>query len=500
MSQSRPLILFDQQKPESNYDCACPDLPFAMSGALAETEDDCACTSQPFGVFTVPLNRENNIEREIRETFLHLTPHLYTDPLPHDFILAYGPYCPAGPVVLNPPAFNRLLEFHTPQPLDQAVDYTLAECGLILPTGQKPTMRWGQPTTLTAWLHVTNACNLDCPYCYVRKSSERMSIDVGRKAVESVFRSALGQGFKAVKLKYAGGEAALHFKLVQQLHRYAQHLAARTGLDLRAVVLSNGTVWTLAMARWLVDAGVKLMISLDGVGAAHDAQRPTRAGRGSFARIEHIVDNVLLPTGVKPDISITITARNSSAAAEAVAWAIERDLPFSLNFYRENLLSVSYASLKLEETQIIEGLRRAYGVVEQRLPLRPFLSGLLDRMQPEAHTHTCGVGQSYLVFTHTGQVAQCQMHLDQGQNYTGADDVLKLAANGLIPLVAVDEKEGCRDCLWRYRCAGGCPLETYRATGRFDVKSPHCNIYTTLFPEALRLEGLRLLKLEGYLP
>ena len=92
------------------------------------------------------------------------------------------------------------------------------------------------------------------------------------------------------------------------------------------------------------------------------------------------------------------------------------------------------------------------------------------------------------------------MHLEQGVAFRNADDALKLVAGGPIRTVSVDDKEGCRDCVWRYRCAGGCPLETYRATGRFDVKSPHCNIYTTLFPEALRLEGLRLMKVEGYLP
>jgi uncharacterized protein len=31
-----------------------------------------------------------------------------------------------------------------------------------------------QLDTLTVWLHIANACNLDCPYCYVRKSSARM--------------------------------------------------------------------------------------------------------------------------------------------------------------------------------------------------------------------------------------------------------------------------------------------------------------------------------------
>jgi uncharacterized protein len=325
-----------------------------------------------------------------------------------------------------------------------------------------------------------------------------MAEEVGLKAIEAVFRSAEKNGFQAVKLKYAGGEAALHFKLVQRLHRYAQQVAANKGLELRAVVLSNGTVWTPAMAQWLVDSKVKLMISLDGVGAAHDAQRPTRSGRGTFAQIERNVDHILLPAGVRPDISITITGRNAFAAADAVAWAIERDLPFSLNFYRENLLSAYYQDLKLEEQQIIEGMRQAYRVVEKCLPTRPFLGGLLDRVQVEAHTHTCGVGQSYMVFTHTGQVAQCQMHLGEGKTFNGTDDPLKLMAQG-IPVISVDDKSGCKECAWRYRCAGGCPLETYRATGRFDVQSPHCHIYTTLFPEALRLEGLRLLKVEGYL-
>jgi uncharacterized protein len=58
----------------------------------------------------------------------------------------------------------------------------------------------------------------------------------------------------------------------------------------------------------------------------------------------------------------------------------------------------------------------------------------------------------------------------------------------------VDEKEGCRTCNWRYWCAGGCAVLTYRLTGRNDIRSPNCGIYKALFPEALRLEALRLLK------
>ena len=68
------------------------------------------------------------------------------------------------------------------------------------------------------------------------------------------------------------------------------------------------------------------------------------------------------------------------------------------------------------------------------------------------------------------------------------------ADQGGIQNLPVMEKEGCKTCEWKHWCTGGCPLETHRVTGRYDVKSPNCNIYKALFPEALRLEGLRLWK------
>ena len=98
-----------------------------------------------------------------------------------------------------------------------------------------------------------------------------------------------------------------------------------------------------------------------------------------------------------------------------------------------------------------------------------------------------------------GKIAQCQMHLDNPVGDVSNSDPLRLTAAGPIRNLSVDEKEGCRDCSFRYRCTGGCALETFRATGRWDISSPHCQIYTTLYPQAMRLEGLRLLKVHGYL-
>ena len=114
------------------------------------------------------------------------------------------------------------------------------------------------------------------------------------------------------------------------------------------------------------------------------------------------------------------------------------------------------------------------------------------------HDNTCGVGKNYLVIDQDGGVAKCPMQIKDTVATIYADDPLQAVRDdreGIQGLV-VDEKEGCRTCDWRYWCTGGCPLLTYRATGRYDVKSPNCGIYQALFPAALRLEALRLLQYE----
>ncbi len=101
-----------------------------------------------------------------------------------------------------------------------------------------------------------------------------MPSETGGAAVYATIRSALANGFKQVKLKYAGGEPLLRFPLIVELHSYAQALAEKCGIDLEGVVLSNGTLLTAKMVETLKSLGLQLMISLDGLGSYHDAHRP----------------------------------------------------------------------------------------------------------------------------------------------------------------------------------------------------------------------------------
>ncbi len=454
-----------------------------------------------------------------------IAPTLHRALLPDEYQLYFNHNGPASVVVLNPPAQRVLEAFAQPITLQESLSKVpelspsealqtarnLAALGLLTQvTSEQPAVisqqfsgfnpkskkHNSQPAILTVWLHVTNQCNLRCPYCYIHKTPDEMEIEQGREAVAAVFRSAVQNGFSRVKLKYAGGEPTLHFKLLILLHDYAQELADEHDLALDGVVLSNGVALSHRMIEEMNARGLRLMISLDGVGDTHDAMRPFVNGHGSFAHVERTLDR-LTDRDLTPTISITVSARNLAGLPETVAYVLARGLPFTLNFYRENDCSASFTDLVYQDDQIIAAMRAAFAVIEANLPKHSILASLTDRARLDIpHNHPCGVGQSYMVIDQFGKIAKCHMEMGRAIADVSHPDplnVIRLDQLG-VQNPAVVEKTGCQDCIWRYWCAGGCPALTYRTMGRWDVKSPNCRVYQTLFPEVLRLEGLRLMK------
>lgn len=436
-----------------------------------------------------------------------------TTPLTANFYTVFATQAPF-PIVLNESALTLANHFTHPrfladippawrntwdQPVTRSTLTQMVNLGLLRPANQPMPTPVEQPTTLSAWLHITDRCNLRCAYCYLPHHPVDMSPETGRAAVDATFRSALKHNYRTVKFKYAGGEAMLRFPLIIELHQHAQVLAKRHSLNLDGVILSNGTLLTPAIIEAMQANHLHLMISMDGLGQTHDQQRFYPNGRGSSAQVERAVE-LALTHNLRPDISVTVSSRTADDLPRLMAWLLARDLLFSLNFYRENDFSATHIDLQLEEEKIINGMLTAFKVIENNLPRHSLLLSLVDRANlASPHLRTCSVGHSYLVFDHSGRVAKCQMQINQPVTTTQADDPLALIQTDQIGIqnVSVEEKDGCRDCEWKYWCTGGCPLATYRATGRYDKKSPNCAIYKALYPEAVRLEGLRLLKFIG---
>jgi uncharacterized protein len=476
-----PQVIWEPPTEDGEQDCACAvDVPRVWAGepSAEAAETDCACASASLSSQAAPP----------AGALWRLPPALYRAPLPDGRQATFNPAGPAGVVVLNGPAARLLEGFATPAPLTDPTARQLAALGLLIPARATERATRDTSHTLTLWLHLTTRCNLRCAYCYAPRGDERMTAETGRAAVDAALRSALAHGFRAVKLKYAGGEPTLNFHVAQHVHAYARLAAARAGLDLQEVLLSNGVALTQEMLDWLHAEDVRLSISLDGLGASHDLQRPSLSGGESCQHAVRAVDNALA-RGVRPYISVTVTAYNVDALPMVVAFALERDLSFNLNFVRP-LPGGPHLSPSPE--RLISGLRAALAVIEGRLPRRRLVDGLLDRCSLAGpHTAACGAGCSYLVVDPQGRVAWCHMEMGRVVSSVWEEDPLQAVVAAGEDLHTAQTDLECNRCLWRYVCAGGCPLVAHRMGGG---RSPYCEVYRAVLPDLLRLEALRLLK------
>lgn len=410
---------------------------------------------------------------------------------------------PAGPVplaVFDKAAWRVWQRYAQPTPLNNsAADYELARRGFLQPVPSSVPVKRPAPTAqrLTAWLHLTNACNLACPYCYLRKTPEHMDWLTARAAVERLITLAQRYNYPTLKLKYAGGEPLLRFPFLQRVHAYAQQRTAEAGLNLEAVVITNGTLLHAEQVNYFARQGIAVAVSLDGLGPDHDRQRPFPNGRGSFDIVAHNL-TLASSSGADINVNITVTDWNLDGLPNLVAWLLGANLPFSLNFYRENDCAGAHPDLTLHNECLIAGLQRVYQVIEAHLPPWSLLGRLTDRgAATTAHNFVCAAGRDYLVIDHKGRITPCQMLL--GQHFVTdihAENPLTIVREPTPQFhnLPVEEKEPCKSCPWRYWCAGGCPLVTFRHTGRFDVRSPFCKVYQAIYPEVLRLEALRLIQ------
>jgi len=484
-----------------------PVLRDKSSSIISECDsDDRECSGS-----ALDSSRPNYISDPYECTFQQVA-ELYKQACGNGYYVVCHPTGTGRIAVLDKDALDLLERFRSPLALsslsreEEALEQTSAavmlfyELGFLKDIAQTAALSMQEKSqTLSAWLHMTNACNLLCDYCYVDKTPDAMTDDISRKAIDAIFRSASKHQFKKVHLRYAGGEASLQSERIIAVHDYASALAQQHGLELHASLLSNGVFLAQRTIDRFKDRHIGIMISLDGVGAQHDQQRPFANGRGSFQFVDRTITQ-LLAKKLIPHISVTVSQRNLPGLPELITYILERDMPFSLNYYRENDCSTTMHDLQFSEEQMIAAMRSVFALIERHLPSRTLLGSLIDKANLQySHARTCGVGHNYLAIDQKGGIAKCHVEIKQTVATVATDDPLAVIRSDRTGVQGhnVNEKEGCRSCSWRYWCSGGCPLLTYRATGRSDIKSPNCNIYKALFPDVLRLEALRLLQ---YIP
>lgn len=187
-------------------------------------------------------------------------------------------------------------------------------CGKPLPSHELRYARGAGAGPVVVY-NCTARCNLACAHCYSASTAKAAADELSTPQAKRLLDDLAAVNTQAVL--FSGGEPTLREDL-------AELIAHAAGAGIRAVVSSNGTTITPAVARRLADAGAGYVgVSIDGTEQTHDR---FRGWGGAFAAALAGID-ACRQAGVKVGLRMTLTKRSVSQIEDVFELLAAHDIP-----------------------------------------------------------------------------------------------------------------------------------------------------------------------------
>lgn len=257
-------------------------------------------------------------------------------------------------------------------------------------------------------LNLTTSCNLACSYCHgindvahdelvtcllpAPGTATRMPLEVACEAIRVYTDLLLEHGQRLLQIRYFGGEPLLNWPVLRESLRYAADLAHQRGLDLVVYPNTNGLLLTPAIVQELQPyrKSVRVIVSLDGVGDAHDTARHFRNGKGSFTGVWEGIE-LLREADLPFTISATLGAHNLTRLRELIDFLRSKDI-HSMGIDPVRIVSIEHDPAAIAEI-VIDAM--AYGC-ERGFSVGGLWEGVARRMEEGATGAFCGGSGSEL--------------------------------------------------------------------------------------------------------
>jgi uncharacterized protein len=310
-------------------------------------------------------------------------------------------------------------------------------------------------------------CNFRCQYCYEDFARGTMQPWV-RTGIKRLVESRIGT-LSRLSVEWFGGEPLYGFQAIEDLGPFFLEIARSHSIRYSSSMTTNGYLLTPEVADKLLAWGVNsFQITLDGVPADHNHNRPTRDGRGTFETIfENLSALRRRPDSYSVDIRVNFDKNNSARLhefLEIIEQEFQGDPRFRLRFRavgqwggpNDPQLDVCGADdgAKVQREIKAEARRRGLKLSDDLLQV----SGM--------GAHVCYAARPYnFIVGASGKLMKCTIDLDKHErNVVG-----KLGEDGKIQLdfdrfsvwtePAFESDGKCKKCVVLPTCHGmHCPL------------------------------------------
>lgn len=319
-------------------------------------------------------------------------------------------------------------------------------------------------------LHMTNACNLNCEYCYEEHHAEYMTRETAEKAVEL----AVSSGEKSCGIIFFGGEPLLCKDLIYDIVELCRKTEKISGTRFYFKMTTNGILLDSEFLKFSKKEGIFIALSHDGSRESHDRFRKDRAGTGTYDRLELVIAE-LLQTHPYAPVMMTVCPETVGGYADGVMelWA---------KGFRYFICSLNYAG-DWKAAQVRE-LKRQYGKLadlyyemtkrEEKFYFSPFEVKIASHIKGKAYCHErCELGRKQISVAPDGSLYPCTQFVGDREYQIGhVERGLDEAARYRLYLESEADKAECGGCVVQSRCNCRCGCLNYQVTGSINHVAP----------------------------
>lgn len=302
-------------------------------------------------------------------------------------------------------------------------------------------------------LVITNACNLQCRYCFEEnKNSDKMSLELAMRIVESELSS--NNLHSNIQFLFFGGEPFLEFETMRKIVESVKNKFPKKSWHFG--IATNGTLLNEEHKIWLLENKpyVTCYLSLDGTRDVHNAERSN-----SFDLIDLKFFSDNYPNA---PIKITLTQNTLPYLFESVkfcidsgfkvAWNLAHGVPWD-KFENKNILSV--------ELKKLIDYYLANPDVEPDITMSETVGKIAYQKPKGGIFSLCAAGRDMIAYDTFGEKYPCQYFapISVGKK---AVTLEKIEIPEIISDTSLDDK--CQHCVVRSICPT-CYAENYYKRG-----------------------------------
>ena len=307
----------------------------------------------------------------------------------------------------------------------------------------------------------TMGCNFDCPYCFENHRAGKMSPQVQDDVVALAQRMLDASGTQSLSVTWFGGEPLLAPDVIDALSRRLMALVEERDGDYTASIVTNGYLLTPGIVKMLGRNKVQsAQITIDGLGATHDATRHLAGGGATFERITQNLRSCKIPFRVSVRHNVHEANMHEMGELEAFVRQMAAESGNSISYYPAPVSGSQTADERGKQVGLLcENDDSDVSVRRDALNFRPG-RGIYCGAH---HLWTVGIDDK-------GNLQKCWEAVDKPHLSFGTahdwdpTDPLATASNPnnltmfLNTACPVPDEE-CRECVWLPMCVGGCPYK-----------------------------------------